>query len=225
MTPHRKIFSLSFHKSGTTSLHQFFLANGVRSLHYPKTVNGVNYAKAVAEVADDPEAVLARLLPVIDAYDAHCDAPWGGLAPELVKAFPDARFVLLTRDPEQWWDSLARHWRLGSFGRYLSAFEYVQYRRYMPAERGRLYTRADKDHFIAAIRRQVAEVQKIVPPDRLLTVDLADPDKARKLAEFLGFKGGVTFPHLPPVSAGKPLKRLYRTIRRRLFGSDLTGGR
>lgn len=220
-----KIFSLSLHKSGTTSLHQFFQANGLRSLHYPKKFGGVNYAHAIADVVDDPRMVVERLTPVIDAYDAHCDAPWGGLAPELMNLFPSARFVLVTRDPEQWWESLAKHWRLDLCGRYLSAFEYVQYRRYMKAERNRLYTRADKDMFISAIRQQVVHVKDVVPACRLVTVDLSDPDKARKLSDFLGFSGSVAFQHMMPSSANKPLKRFRETIRRRFFGSDLTGGR
>ena len=225
MSNRPKIFSLSFHKSGTTSLHNYLRLQGVRSLHYPKKVGGVNYAREIAPVADDPQAVLSHLMPVIEAYDAHCDAPWGGLAPELVAAFPTAHFVLLTRDPEEWWESLAKHWRLDLCGRYLSAFEYIQYHRYMDADRNRVYTRADKDMFISAIQKHAAEIVRIVPADRLLVCDLSDSDKAQRLAKFLELREDVEFPHLPPSSARKPLKRLYRTFRRRLFGSDLTGGR
>jgi hypothetical protein len=225
MSNRPKIFSLSFHKSGTTSLHNYLRLQGVSSLHYPKRVGGVNYAREIAPVADDPQAVLSRLMPVIEAYDAHCDAPWAGLAPELVAAFPTARFVLITRDPGQWWESLAKHWRLDLCGRYLSAFEYIQYRRYMDADRNRAYTRADKDVFISAIQKHAAEIVRIVPADRLLVCDLSDTDKAQQLAKFLELREDFEFPHLPPTSAGKPLKRLYRTFRRRLFGSDLTGGR
>ncbi len=225
MSNRPKIFSLSFHKSGTTSLHNYLRLQGIDSLHYPKKFGGVSYAHEIAPVADDPQAVLSRLMPVIEAYDAHCDAPWGGLAPELVAAFPTAHFVLITRDPAEWWESLAKHWRLDLCGRYLSAFEYVQYRRYMDADRNRVYTRADKDVFITAIQKHTAEIMRIVPVDRLLVCDLSDMDKAHRLAKFLGLRKDVEFPHLPPSSAKKPLKRLYRTFKRRLFGSDLTGGR
>lgn len=225
MSNRPKIFSLSFHKSGTTSLHNYLRLQGVSSLHYPKKIDGVNYVHEVAPVADDPQAVLSRLMPVIEAYDAHCDAPWAGLAPELVAAFPTARFVLLTRDPGQWWESLAKHWRLDLCGRYLSAFEYIQYRPYMDADRNRVYTRADKDMFISAIQKHSAEVVRIVPADRLLVCDLSDTDKAQRLAKFLGLREDIEFPHLPPSSAKKPFKRLYWIFRRRLFGSGLSIGR
>ena len=194
MSNRPKIFSLSFHKSGTTSLHNYLRLQGINSLHYPKKVGGINYAHKIAPVVDDPQAVLSRIMPVIEAYDAHCDAPWGGLAPELFAAFPAATFVLITRDPQQWWESLAKHWRLDLSGRYLSAFEYVQYRRYMDADRNRIYTRADKDMFIPAIQKHAAEIVRIVPADRLLVCDLSDSDKAQRLAKFLGLREDVEFP-------------------------------
>ena len=38
----------------------------------------------------------------------------------------------------------------------------------MTAERGQVYTRADRDLFIAAINKQVAELRRSLPPERLL---------------------------------------------------------
>lgn len=217
-----KIFCLAFHKSGTSSMHAWFERAGLRSLHYPKHVAGENYARLIRPVMDDNRKIIRALSPVISAYDAHSDAPWPGLYLELAKKYPRARFILIRRDPEIWWDSLARDWQIDWVARRLTAFEWVQYRNTLKLSPETLITRRHKDHFLNAYRLHLANVSQYLPPHRLLTVDLEDGHKDEKLSRYLGLENVIPFPHTMPASANRPLKKAWRTLRRRIFGSDLT---
>jgi len=83
----------------------------------------------MSRALDDNREIIRVLSPIINAYDAHSDAPWPGLYRELATAYPKARFILIRRDPESWWESLARDWQIDWVARRLTAFEWVQYRR------------------------------------------------------------------------------------------------
>lgn len=218
----QKTFCIAFHKSGTSSMHAWFERAGMASLHYPKHVDGLNYAKLIRPVIDDSHQIIRVLAPVIAAYDAHSDAPWPGLYPELASAYPQARFILIRRDPESWWESLALDWQIDWVARRLTAFEWVQYRRTLALSPATLITRRHKDHFIKAYRRHLVEVAQMLPPERLLAFDLTDVAKDEKLAAFFALPAPVPFPHQAPSSAARPLKKTWRTLKRRIFGSDLT---
>ena len=179
-----KTFCIAFHKSGTSSMHAWFERAGMTSLHYPKHVGGLNYARLIRPVIDDNGEIIRVLSPVIAAHDAHSDAPWPGLYPELARTYPQSRFILLRRDPENWWESLARDWQIDLVARRMTAFEWVQYRRTLELPPQALITRRHKDHFIKAYRRHMADVEQALPSDRLLSLDLIDPRKDEKLADF-----------------------------------------
>ena len=217
-----KLFCIAIHKSGTSSMHAWFQQAGLSAFHYPKRVKGVNYVTKIRPVIDNNERILDVLSPVINAYDGHSDAPWAGLYPELVQRIPDARFILIRRDPEAWWESLARDWQLDWLDRRLSAYEWVQYRRYLEIDPHTLLTRKHRDLFIKAYRSHLEMVPSLVPRARLLSFDLKDKDKSERLSEFAGLNRQVEFPHRLPVSDSKSLKKGWRALKRRFVGSDLT---
>lgn len=216
-----KIFCIAFHKSGTSSMHAWFERAGLKSLHYPKHVDGLNYARLIRPVIDDNHEILRVLSPIIASHDAHSDAPWPGLYRELALVYPQARFILIRRDPESWWESLALDWQIDWVARRLTAFEWVQYRRTLELAPSALITRRHKDQFIKSYRRHMADVAQALPADRLLSFALDDQAKSEKLARFFRLQAEVPFPHQAPTSASRPLKKTLRTLRRRIFGSDL----
>jgi hypothetical protein len=217
-----KFFCIAFHKSGTSSMHAWFQQAGFRAFHYPKRVMGVNYVQRIRPVIDDNDRILDILSPVINTYDGHSDAPWAGLYPELLSRLPEAKFILIRRDPEAWWESLARDWQLDWLNRRISAYEWIQYRRHLELDPHALITRRNRDTFIKAYRSHVEMAAKTIPSDRLLSFDLQDPDKGARLSEFSGLEKIIEFPHRLPVSSSKPLKTAWRALRRRFIGSDLT---
>lgn len=217
-----KYFCVSLHKSGTSSMHAWFQQAGLKAFHYPKRVEGKNYIPAIRPVINDNDRILDVLDPVIRAYDGHSDAPWAGLYEQLLQRLPEARFILIRRDPEAWWESLARDWQIDWLSRRLSAYEWIHYRKHLALDPAGLITRKDKDHFIAAYRQHQDAVLSAIPADKLLSFDLLDRDKGAKLSEFVRLKELVEFPHRMPVSSSKPIKQAYRAIKRRFIGSDLT---
>jgi hypothetical protein len=59
----------------------------------------------VYQVLDDGARLRKALAAVTMGFGALSDAPYNQFPEELVDLYPDARFVLLTRDQEAWWKS------------------------------------------------------------------------------------------------------------------------
>lgn len=97
-----KVFCLGFNKTGTSSLHQFFLAAGLRSVHDDRW-------PAWTWI---PEG--KQILQRFDAYSdgEHCNFKM------LKQWFPDSAFVLNTRPHRDWLRSRVKHvLRLGNMSK------------------------------------------------------------------------------------------------------------
>lgn len=171
--------------------------------------------KKIAPFEDDPEMVMTMLAPVINAYDAHSDVPWPGLFQQILKSYPDSRFVFIKRDPVEWWNSLARHWKLNIVKRYLTTYEYIQYRNYINLPRRHLVSLADGPLFQSALLKHTALATNAIPTSQLLIVDLDDPAISEKLCQFLGLETRIPFPSITNKSSLKPRRKFaYRLVRR-----------
>lgn len=102
----QKIFGIGFQKTGTSSLNRalsmlgYNAAGGIR----------INHPKGVSI---PPPLTKENVLPVALAHaakaDAFSDNPWPLLYRELDAAFPGAKFVLTVRAPDEWLNSMVRH--------------------------------------------------------------------------------------------------------------------
>jgi hypothetical protein len=93
-----KVFCVGFHKTGTTSLARALTLMGYR-------VTGPNGVR-------DPEIgrrALPMALELVQRFDAFQDNPWPILFRELDQHFPGSKFILTLRKPEEWIQSLVRH--------------------------------------------------------------------------------------------------------------------
>ena len=118
-TPPR-IFLIGFNKCGTTSFHDYFKANNISSVHW--RANTLALALQHNQTSGQP------LLTGIDQWTAYTDmicipgSPWGSSnstnAPliegcrwfkALHHDYPDALFILNTRDPFHWLQSRLSH--------------------------------------------------------------------------------------------------------------------
>jgi hypothetical protein len=104
-----KVFGIGFQKTGTSSLAEALEILGYRTNH------GVfiNHAEKQRSLHIAPpltnESVAAEALPLVADYDALTDNPWPLLYRELDAAYPGAKFILTTRDPQKWIVSLVHH--------------------------------------------------------------------------------------------------------------------
>jgi hypothetical protein len=106
-----KIFQIGFNKCGTGTIHNYLRANGVSSVHWDRG----NLAKRLfANLANDDD-----LLAGYEQFDAFTDMEFLDytgtylegykLFPHLAAQYPDAVFILNTRDREAWIRSRLEH--------------------------------------------------------------------------------------------------------------------
>jgi hypothetical protein len=105
-----KVFQIGFNKCGTRTVHRFFELNGFRSVHWD---HGRLARRMFRNLSDGRS--------LIDGYErfetfADMEHVTGGFAfegyklfPVLAHQFPDALFLLNTRDREDWVRSRFRH--------------------------------------------------------------------------------------------------------------------
>ena len=120
MKDHPKIFLIGFNKCGTTSFHDYFKANNISSIHWRANTLAMTLKNNLAENK--------RLLEGVDMWTAYTDiicipgSPWGKSNSdhcELIEGnryfkylhhdYPDALFILNTRDPFHWVRSRMKH--------------------------------------------------------------------------------------------------------------------
>ena len=208
-----KIFGVGFKKTATESL-----LNAYERLGLGRACDEVCRSRAAAVWSGSwktGERRLGGVLRVAQAHDFFQDSPWcdaaAPLYPALSQAFPRARFVLTVRPTEQWWSSVF-HW--------LTCVKPDKRREY-----SQLLGVSDVDEkaFTAAYERHNANVIKFFgdQPERLLVVDLTDPNATSPWAQLCRFFRVTTdcptgalphrhnqhkkMPHAPPSACrGKP---------------------
>ena len=108
--PVLKIFQVGFNRCGTRTLHRYFRANGLKSVHWDKGRLAARMFRNLEAGAD-----------LLDGYrsfqvftDMECLEPTRFLEayklyPQLAAQYPDAVFILNTRDREAWIRSRFAH--------------------------------------------------------------------------------------------------------------------
>jgi hypothetical protein len=117
-----KVFCLGLSRTGTTSLHEAFRVLGLRSVHFP-----IHLFTQSEVLGLPPFQPAVRLGPyaawrrgkelkasrawhdarrLLDSHDAFCDLPVPLYFRELDRSFPGSKFILTTRDPGPWLESM-----------------------------------------------------------------------------------------------------------------------
>ncbi len=101
-----KNFCIGLNKTGSTSLHHAFLMLGYNSVHYQCKAGNLK------EIIKNNYQSNNLLLTGIEDYDVYLD--WSNkhthhLFRELDKQYPGSRFILTTRDLEDWLISREKH--------------------------------------------------------------------------------------------------------------------
>lgn len=98
-----KVFNIGFSKSGTTSFETAMEVLGYKVYRGDYRLKHNDYMMALWIHKDFEE--IRRMTTY---WDAFADAPWGGtdLYKQLIKWYPNAKFVYTIRDPEKWYESL-----------------------------------------------------------------------------------------------------------------------
>jgi len=162
-----KVFCIGYNKTGTTTFGKSLEMLGYRNSSFNKKVWREYYKNNEID----------KILAYTAKFDSVDDLPWlkEDMIPILDKAFPDSKFVYLTRDEESWKKSLYE-WTYKMTGEY-----------------------PDLDKRLEDFRNHkkfVFDYFKDRPADQFLSLDIRDEKGFKKLAEFLGKSASQEkFPH------------------------------
>lgn len=101
-----KVFVIGDSRTGTTSLHRFFLDLGLKSIHYY-----LDQAKLVPPIHTDYQGNWQRLKKFYlqTSYEAFSDFPTRFYYREIFELFPKARFILSRRESVEKWQQSMRN--------------------------------------------------------------------------------------------------------------------
>jgi len=101
-----KIFCISFQRTGTTSVGNFFLDHGFRVAKYSQT-RSQGWSKL--RMIGDYEKIFSSIGFIQN--QVFEDNPWfeDDFYRLLYHRFPKSKFILFTRDPDKWFDSMVSH--------------------------------------------------------------------------------------------------------------------
>ncbi len=183
-----KVFGIGLSRTGARSLTAALHMVGIDVIRFPTDQDTL---RAIAR--DD------GVFPLLEHYDGITDLTTVPYVEALARAYPDARFVLTTRDEASWLRSCKKIWRdeagLARMRRLDPAI--VEAERML---RARVYgsTSFDAARFLEVRRAHHARVETIFrdEPHRLLRLDLPAGDGWERLAPFLGVPTPTQpFPH------------------------------
>jgi hypothetical protein len=161
-------------------------------IHFPATHNGTDLQRLVVGHETEPAFVTNVLAPVLETYDCAADVPIPTLYPLLHERYPEARYVLLHRNPLDWVRSVRSHTR----NRPMQPFERVQYWHYFPHRPESTRDLTDQQ-LIRMCSRHTAEVIDFFhprAPDQLGVFDLNSPNIGPAIAHFVGSREQPEFP-------------------------------
>lgn len=196
-----KIFCISMQRTGTTSVGQFLKDHGYRVAGYG------SHSKVWSDLWEkgDYEGIFRST--VFKSYQAYEDNPWW--FPDFYRLlnhrFPKAKFILLYRDSDKWFDSMLSHkiiktltnnYRHNKIYRKLDLY-YDRIDNDPNFVPGILNGKNDipfnelKDRYKAVYEeynRDAIEYFKKYAPEKLFYTSLEDKEKWKKMADFLKIK-------------------------------------
>lgn len=209
-----KIFGIGYNKTGTNSLSYILQRYGYEM---------PNQREQEARLTRQCFATnYSELVSFVSRYDAFQDLPFSqeDLYVAADALFPDSRFILTIREPEEWFSSMCRFQQkinnLGDLSKVTEEdvrekFGYL-YKGYGHANKQRQLTNFiegrrvtdwsklyDKDYNIASYTQRNNRIQRyfINAPEKLLVIDLTKEPKTDRICEFLNIPLEFSFdvPH------------------------------
>jgi hypothetical protein len=208
-----KIFGIGFYKTGTTTLFE-----ALRILGY-HTVNGDKPGSYAG--ADDGATLIRQIdsgdfrLPTFEMFDAFTDNPYFSIWREIYALYPDARYVLTTRDEDAWIASCVSFYR----DRRIRPMRVWMFGSHANPSRDE----ASRQAWLDAYRAHNAAVHEFFAgrSGQFMEFDpTREPDWGR-LCAFLGAPIPVQpWPHANARKPDRPWRRAWRKLRRGLGIED-----
>lgn len=178
-----KLIGAGFGRTGTTSTQRALADLGYNAYNFESVIDNMHF-DIWRDYIDGKTPDWDKLF---EGYNATISWPACFYYKELSEVYPDAKFLLTTRDPERWADSV-----LGVIGN----FSNLRKLRFIPRVRSMLGLmevliipkfgsfEPDRDHLINLIKTHNEEVIAFFPPEKLLVYEVKQGWEP--LCEFLG---------------------------------------
>jgi len=192
-------------RTGTLSLKQAFEQLGLgRCYHMIEVLRRPDHAPLWSALAQGEDVSFDQLF---EGYQGTVDWPGAYFWRELVDCYPKAKVVLTIRPAESWYQSISQT-ILPALQQPLPAGDPARIAQLRMTQgivgkrtfQGRL---GDKQHVLTTYEQHNAEVQRVVPKERLLVYDVAEG--WTPLCEFLGVP--VPKPAFPHVNRMEEFRR------------------
>ncbi|KAL6056602.1 Sulfotransferase family protein [Balamuthia mandrillaris] len=172
-----KVFGLGMPKTGTSSLAEALQMLGFDSHHtFHKPVELLLRKDKEDSIAPLSVDVVRRY----DPFDAVSDNPIPWFFEELLLMYPEAKFILTTRNVTKWWASWKAHMQ-----RHTDPTDVALRMRSLNFG----WQQPNEYFCVKGFLRHNRLVQAIVPPKQLLVMDVTAGDGFSKLCPFLGVPG------------------------------------
>ncbi|KAL6056184.1 Sulfotransferase family protein [Balamuthia mandrillaris] len=169
-----KVFGLGMPKTGTSSLARALAALGMDSRH---TFHDPVRFMVLKETNDSIAPLSVDVVRRYDPFDAVSDNPIPWFFEELLLMYPEAKFILTTRNVTKWWASWKAHMQ-----RHTDPTDVALRMRSLNFG----WQQPNEYFCVKGFLRHNKLVQAIVPPEQLLVMDVTAGDGFSKLCPFLG---------------------------------------
>ena len=224
-SPGLRVIGAGFGRTGTHSLKSALETLGFGPCHHMTELFSHPEQAPTWQAAYRGKAIDWRRF--LAEYQSCVDWPSCSFYRELMEEFPDAKVLLSVRDPERWYESTKETV-------YTLAQITPQWLRWLVPPVGGISATAapiwertfdgrfeDKAHAIAVFETHIAEVKRVVPPERLLVYEVSQGWEP--LCEFLGVP--VPDEPFPRLNDREEMMRRVRMIQRaRVAGPVVLGG-
>jgi hypothetical protein len=208
-----QIIGAGFGRTGTMSLRAALEQLGFGPCyHMIEVFKHPGHIKVWQAAADGEEIDWRNFLR---DYKAGLDYPLAAFYREIVAIFPEAKVILTVRDPQRWYDSTRETIYRGTaipdwLLRFLPPFRGMK-KMVTAAIWERLFAGRfeDRQHAIRIFEEHIEEVQRTVPPERLLVYHVKDG--WGPLCDFLGVQ--VPEGPFPHINDRRMTQRMYLTAR------------
>lgn len=192
----QKVFCLSMQRSGTTSVGDWLEAHGLKRAGSPTSVR-LGWTQQWYE--GSPDTIFDS--EEFDRTEIFEDDPWWcpSFYTVITARYPSAKFILLERDPEEWFESLCRHSQgfnpgpsdvhARIYNREEELARIIKENTDLQAGAPRLLSIIEhRDHYIEIYSQHVIAVRAFFKgmPEKLLHGHLEDPSIFPRLCEFVG---------------------------------------
>ena len=175
-----KVFVLSLFRTGTQSTQQFLEDLGYRTAHYGGEY--IDYGRL--RLISDQEAI-DELSKIEDQFDAFTDMPYHSMFEYFDNKYPGSKFILITRDIDSWIKSVNKIYSFFDIKDFnpIERFVYKKYLDKIPKDRSECTDEVLSELYNSHV---FAVSEYFSGRTDLLTLDLYDQDKERKIIDFLG---------------------------------------